>query len=78
MPSHSNSRLPRGNTHEKGTSHVPINTHVHTTTQVKQFFAQVELQSGRVALDQALERIRSNIFWIEHVEPQLRRWLHKD
>lgn len=46
--------------------------------EVKQFFAKVELQSGRVALDQALERIRSNIFWIEHVEPQLRRWLHKD
>lgn len=43
--------------------------------EVKQFFGQVELQSGRLALDQALERIRSNIFWAEHVEPQLRQWL---
>ncbi|XP_075550023.1 endoplasmic reticulum aminopeptidase 1-like isoform X2 [Dermacentor variabilis] len=43
--------------------------------EVKQFFGQVELQSGRLALDQALERIRSNIFWFEHVEPQLRQWL---
>lgn len=46
--------------------------------EVKQFFGQIELQSGRLALDQALERIRSNIFWVEHVEPQLRHWLQQN
>lgn len=43
--------------------------------EVESFFGQVDLKSGRVALEQALERIRSNIFWKEDLEPQLSVWL---
>lgn len=43
--------------------------------QVESFFGQVDLKSGRVALEQALERIRSNIFWKDDLESQLNAWL---
>lgn len=43
--------------------------------EVESFFGQVDLKSGRVALEQALERIRSNIFWKDDLEPQLNAWL---
>ncbi|CAN7984588.1 unnamed protein product [Ixodes hexagonus] len=43
--------------------------------EVETFFGQVDLKSGRVALEQALERIRSNIIWKDDLEVQLSTWL---
>lgn len=46
-------------------------------TQAKSFFDQMNLTSGRPALEQALERIRSNIFWKNSIEPELSQWLQR-
>ena len=43
--------------------------------EVKQFFANVKVGSGRQAVRQSLEKIRANIYWKEHIEPKFIRWL---
>lgn len=46
-------------------------------SEVKEFFAKVDLKSGRIALEQALERVRSNIFWKNNIEANITRWLQQ-
>ncbi|KAI1290187.1 Glutamyl aminopeptidase [Halotydeus destructor] len=45
--------------------------------EVSNFFANVQTGSGQQAVRQVLERIRSNIYWKEHIEQQVVRWLQR-
>lgn len=44
-------------------------------SDVEQFFSHVSVGSGRQAIRQSLEKIRANIYWKEHIESKVIRWL---
>lgn len=46
--------------------------------EAKNFFGSVGVGSGMQAVNQSLERIRGNIYWKDHVEPQIISWLSKN
>ncbi|XP_064472131.1 glutamyl aminopeptidase-like isoform X2 [Ornithodoros turicata] len=45
--------------------------------EVKGFFAKVDLKAGKIALEQALERVRANIFWKKNIEKHMQLWLEQ-